>query len=311
MYYLYREVTQAVKYIYVDALVFRLIFELFMDYVLLWATAEIARIKTTRVRLFLGALIGVAYSGLVFLSSNEIFIGHDYAMQFGVKIVFSFLMLLTAFYPMSFRKFLNTTAIFYLIAFMSGGAALATLYLAGGNWIMVDIAAIGTILIVAELGWGVIQKRIWKELFHVPIEIQFDDRCVAVDALVDTGNRLKDPLTGTPVVILESSAMMQVIPDDLKDIVELLETGDFTELSERLKHSSWSSRFRIIPYASIGKERGLLIGFRPTIVRIWEDGKPVDVHNVIVGIHNRKLCPEGSYKALLHPDVFQVALSRS
>lgn len=311
MYYSYREVIQAVKYIYVDVLVFRIILELFMDYLLLWASAEIARSKTTRARLFLGAVVGATYSVWIFLSKNEFVSGYQHITQFAVKVAFSLVMLAIAFCPISTKKFLNVLAVFYLIAFLSGGAALAAVYFTDGNWIVVDIVAIGTILIVAELGWGVIQKRIWKELFHVPIEIQFDDRCLAVEALVDTGNRLRDPLTGTPVVILESSAMMEVIPEDLKNITKLLESGDFTELSESLRNSSWSSKFRIIPYASIGKERGLLIGFRPTIVRIWEDGKPVEVDNVIVGIHNRQLCPEGSYKALLHPDLFQVALSRA
>lgn len=299
------------KYVYVDVLVFRLILELFMDYILLWATAETARAQSTKVRLFLGALVGTTYSALVFLSKNEIVMGYQQVTQFGVKIAFSWIMLAIAFYPVSVKKFLNVTAVFYLIAFMSGGAALAAVYFTGGNWLVVDIVAIGTILMIAELGWGVIQKRIWRELFHVPIEIQFDDKSIAVEALVDTGNRLRDPLTGTPVVILESSAMMQIIPDDLKDITDLLDSGDFAGLSERLRHSSWSSKFRIIPYASIGKERGLLIGFRPTMVRIWEDGKSVEVENVIVGIHNRQLCPEGSYKALLHPDLFQVALARA
>jgi stage II sporulation protein GA (sporulation sigma-E factor processing peptidase) len=305
------EVMQTMKYIYIDALAFRLIFEMFMDYILLWATAEIARIRTSRLRLLLGGIVGAAYSAWIFFSKNELIAGYQYVVQSPVKIAFSLIMLAIAFCPISWRKFLNATAILYLIAFMSGGAAIATVYFTRGNWIVVDIVAIGTILIVAELGWGIIQKRIWKDLFHVPIEIRFEDRCLAVEALVDTGNRLRDPLTGTPVVILESSAMKQVIPDDLKDITELLDAGDFTGLSERLRNSSWSSKFRIIPYASIGKERGLLIGFRPTTMRIWEDGKPVDVENVIVGLHNRQLCPEGSYKALLHPDVFQLALSRS
>ncbi len=299
------------RHLYIDMFIFRAIIELTMDYLLLWATAEITHLKTTKLRLFLGALAGTSYSIVVFLQRHEVISGYQYGGDIIFKIILSLAMLGIVFMPISLRRFINAMGIFYLIAFMSGGAALATVYLTEGNWLIVNVVAMGTILIVAELGWGIVQKKIWQEMFFVPIEIQFGNKTVKVNALVDTGNRLKDPLTGTPVVIVESSVMVDVLPRELNDLINLSEGSDLTEISAKLAGSTWSSRFRIIPYASIGKDRGLLIGFRPTMVRVKEDKYFTETRNCIVGIHNRKLCPEGTYKALLHPEIFQSVMSEA
>lgn len=282
-----------------------------MDYLLLWATSEIAKCRVSRTRLISGALIGVAYSLLITLSQSGIIRGLSLLYQFPIMLAFSVLMVTATFAPINWRRLMNAMGIFYLIAFVSGGAALAAVYLTNGNWLLVDLVAIGVILMVTELGWGIIQKRLWRELFHVPIQITFGEASLTLDALVDTGNRLKDPLTGSPVVIVEYPALTGLFSEELKVIFNSMEKSDSLNIPDEFLTSPWSSRFRLIPYTSIGKERGMLIGFRPDEIRIIDDGHVIPVKNVIIGVHNRPLCPEGTYKALLHPDVFQTAMERA
>ncbi len=282
-----------------------------MDYLLLWATSEVVKVRVTRKRLILGALIGMLYSLLIILSESRLIAGYGLLNQLPVKLCFSIFMVLAAFMPMNWRSLGNAIGIFYLIAFVSGGAALAAVYLTDGNWFIVDLVAIGAILIVTELGWGIIQKRIWKELFHVPIEIAFGGGSLKVDALVDTGNRLQDPLTGSPVVIVEYSILMDLLPKDLRDVIKEIDKGNPLSITQEFTDPYWSSRFRLIPFTTIGKERGMLIGFRPDEIRIIDNKNVIPVKNVIIGVHNRPLCPEGSYKALLHPDIFQAAMEKA
>jgi stage II sporulation protein GA (sporulation sigma-E factor processing peptidase) len=299
------------RYIYVDVLFFRILLDFIMDYLLLWATSEIAKCRVSRTRLISGALIGVAYSLLITLSQSGIIRGLSLLYQFPIMLAFSVLMVTATFAPINWRRLMNAMGIFYLIAFVSGGAALAAVYLTNGNWLLVDLVAIGVILMVTELGWGIIQKRLWRELFHVPIQITFGEASLTLDALVDTGNRLKDPLTGSPVVIVEYPALTGLFSEELKVIFNSMEKSDSLNIPDEFLTSPWSSRFRLIPYTSIGKERGMLIGFRPDEIRIIDDGHVIPVKNVIIGVHNRPLCPEGTYKALLHPDVFQTAMERA
>ncbi len=53
-------------------------------------------------------------------------------------------------------------------------------------------------MIVAELGWGVVQRSIWQKLYNIPLEIVLFGHKVRTEALADTGNLLKDPLDGSP-----------------------------------------------------------------------------------------------------------------
>lgn len=67
--------------------------------------------------------------------------------------------------------------------------------------------------------------------------------------------------------------------------------------------TNWFSRFRIIPFSSLGKENGILIGFRPDYVEVWNKQNKREYREVIVGICNKKLSPNNRYKALLNPDL--------
>jgi stage II sporulation protein GA (sporulation sigma-E factor processing peptidase) len=122
---------------------------------------------------------------------------------------------------------------------------------------------------------------------------------------MDTGNQLKDPLTQAPVVIAEYAAMEPFLPEDLKEIFGRSSELDLKTIAEEISKSAWSSRFRLIPFSSIGKHHGMLLGLRPDEVSIVVEDRKVTTRHVVVGIYNKPLCPQGSYRALLHPDLLE------
>jgi stage II sporulation protein GA (sporulation sigma-E factor processing peptidase) len=84
--------------------------------------------------------------------------------------------------------------------------------------------------------------------------------------MVDTGNFLSDPLTGKPVMVISASAAKRFLPEDIVD--EAVKEKNTQILSEVLMNSDYATRIRMIPYQSIGEERGYLVGIRPDMVRI-------------------------------------------
>ncbi len=79
-------------------------------------------------------------------------------------------------------------------------------------------------------------------------------------ALVDTGNLLRDPLTGDPVLIAEGRAVARLFPRDCVPTEQ--ELCHPAAALERLSQRWTSTRLRLVPYRAVGTERGLLLAVR-------------------------------------------------
>lgn len=86
-------------------------------------------------------------------------------------------------------------------------------------------------------------------------------------ALVDTGNNLKDPLNNQPVIIVEQDALKGLLPPEIERVVAEVENGELSALQRLETLEAWQTRIRLIPFNSIGRKNGLLVGFRPDAVK--------------------------------------------
>lgn len=297
-----------VRYLYLDLY---LVYNLVVNYVLLWATARFARVSTTAYRLLLAAATGALYAlASLFPSWRPFF-------SLPGKVAFSLLMVAMAFSPVSLRGFSRLVGYFLALAFLLSGALLALAYLpvssatrAGPTlsrlpWWLVLLAA-GTCAAILWLSRDLLRRRPWREMLCIPVEIVFGPDIVQVQALVDTGNHLREPLSQFPVVIVEYSALREVLPEEVRRWFD--EGGEELPVKDLWpREPVWSTRFRLIPFASLGKQNGMLIGFRPDVMVINEGGKRILARDVVVGVYNRPLSPEGSYSALLPPEVLKAA----
>jgi len=100
---------------------------------------------------------------------------------------------------------------------------------------------------------------------------------VTVDALMDTGNGLTEPISGKPVSILEK------------------------EVFDSLWKEGEPSGFRAVPYHSIGKKRGILQGYLVPEICIEVDGITKTCKDVYVGISEEMISGTGKYKMILNP----------
>lgn len=302
------------RIVWIDVLVLALVANFLFDYLLLWATAEVSRIPATRGRLALGALLGTVYFVAYLLAQAGLTPFFRLLRFVPFVLLVSAIMLAVAFPGIPRRRLVTAAGYFYLIGFAAAGAGLSAAFLLGApgspHMFAGFLVAVASILTLAELGWGVVQRRLWLHVFQLPVQIRFGDATRELTALVDTGNRLRDPISGHPVMVVEAGALEGLVPAAITELARRSEGVDLDRLSEALAGTPWSARFRLIPYHSIDREHGILIGFRPDELRVRTGNETVATRHAVVGISRRPLDPEGTYQALIHPEIVQSGLGQ-
>lgn len=281
-------------YVYVDLL---LLINIVMNYILLHLTATLSQVRYTPWRLGAGSLLGGIYALAVLLSTFPWLQGPL------VKVLISLAMVLISLGMTCWLNLLRRLAYFYFLSFLIGGATLFLLYFAPTTsksvswWFLLAAVTVSTGL--GYLVWNHHSLYKWEQN-KVITRLRFDTTWVQVPALVDTGNRLCDPCSLNPVIVIEASALIAVLPPELRGIFKP-DGVDLKGITD-LEDTGWAKRCRIIPFSSLGQEKGLLLGIRPDEVCFlikdrWERSKPT-----LIGVANRDF--PGNYRALIPPALF-------
>lgn len=259
---------------------------LLMNYIILFGTGFIQKIKMKNPRLVISSLLGATYSIIAYLNLIPI-----YSSIF-MKILLSLIMIYIAFNPQNIKKMLKTLLLFYLISFVTGGCALALLYLISpnrisfSNGVLTGTYPMKVTLIAGAVGFLIIQysfrlnkMKLKKQDLICNIKIKLSGKLLQTKAFLDSGNNLKDPITNTPVVIIEKEKVQNIIN------FKQLEGGE-----DKLK-------IRFIPYKAIGKQNGLLMGVKADYIEINYDDEKTLVNNVILGLYENQISKK--YSALV------------
>lgn len=296
--------------IYLDVLILE---NIVMNYLILWTSGKLSKMRTTNLRLFMGALLGALYAAFLIIRPD---IRAYYTVA--AKMLLSIAMVAVTFSPGKFISFVKILVIFYISTFIFAGASFALIYLNNqgaliksgmiyvywqSKWTTIFLSII-TALIIIRIFQELIQYRLIRENLLIKIRIKFDSKEADIAALIDTGNSLYDPLSNMPVIVVEFNALKDILPPEIRSIFDDSMEADFTLITDQLYNSKWFNRFRLIPFSSLGKENGMLIGFRPDFVEIGDDDtEKKGISDVIIGIYNHTLSKGEHYKALLSPDL--------
>ena len=273
----------------------------FMDLFLLWSAGRFLRQKIVLWRLVSAALLGAAYAfGGLFPT-----IGLLYLPPF--KIIFSFLLVAAAYPYNGFRSFVRLIAAFYLMSFAAAGAATGFSYLlmrqgvAGAAQQTVNVFCLGFggffVAVLARRGLRRLQTTVRREDFRLILRLTVADRTVSLPALIDTGNELLDPVSQSPVIVCEYKAVAALMPNGLTKIIDLCGLENPTKVLENTCFDGWERRLRLVPFASLGKSHGLLLGFRPDRVEVDSDYLCEDVIICLTG----ESLQNGCYQAIINP----------
>ena len=84
--------------------------------------------------------------------------------------------------------------------------------------------------------------------------------------------------------------------------IDLILGGDLKKIPEDIK-KEYISKLKVIPFASLGKQNGMLMGIKADSVEILgEDTR--EKKEAIIGIYNKSLTKRGEYDALLGIDLY-------
>ena len=211
------------------------------------------------------------------------------------------------------KEFLRELLIFYLTSFTFGGVTFALLYfISPSNILFENGTLVGTyplklILIGGLIGFFIIiisfksiKNKLSKKDMLCNISIVFKEGKVDINAIIDTGNFLKEPLTGKPVVIVEKDVLKNAIPVNILENMEEIINGT-KQIEEK-----YMSKIRLIPFSALGTENGLLLGIKPENFYVNYQGKIVGNKKVIVGVYNKKLSRNNKYNALVGLDIINM-----
>jgi stage II sporulation protein GA (sporulation sigma-E factor processing peptidase) len=300
---------QAVQ-IYLDQPLLGGLISWFEDALLLWMAAQISGLKVKRWRFLLGGAIGGMFQFLVslYIVSGGLIYPWVWTPVVYILIV-PLLMVGITLVPIHLKSFFRVIIYVYLLSFLLAGfhTGLDIMNQRFFHWPISlwwrFLIHCGLILIIGELGWGVVHRKFWDQICLYPVQIRWGERIVKINALLDTGNRLLDPITKVPVMIVELKQIKDLLPAELIQWVETIHKGDLG-LCVNLP-DFWEERVRVLPFHSLGKEHGLLVGFRSDEVKVWLKQQPITSSNVIIGLYNQSLSREGAFHALIPPTVLR------
>ncbi len=289
--------------VYIDVLILE---NMAVNFIILAATSHFSRTKVSTLKLLLGAFVGAAYVVAAFYP------GFHICFTLTAKLLLSMVIIAVTFWPEKLREFLRLLAIFYLVSFVFGGAAFALFYFSNSGGSVYNgvfyiesfplkILVISTVIayLVIKWSWSFVKSRMIKEDVMVPVCIGVGGKSVSIKGLIDTGNSLRDPISNLPVVVVEYNAVKELLPDEISEVFKDCREENLEMLSDAIIKTDWASRLRLIPFNSLGKENGMLVGFKPDRVEVGDEDERKNYKDVIIGIYNKSLSCDQSYKALL------------
>lgn len=254
--------------VYVDILVF---VNTLVNYFMLSAVRMITRESASRFRILAGALAGGVSSLLIFLNLG--------ILMSILKIAVSVLMILISFKYKGFRRFLKENVWLFLISFIFGGVMLfintrlktdALIYSNGIVYFDIDMTFLVVCSVISYLVISLISKLTDKK---APKEKEYyvtlsnNGKVFSDTALMDTGNNLREPFSGYPVILIDKKIFRELFG---------------------------GNSLRLIPAATVNGE-SVIKAFKPDSVKIGgytaehvyigESAVPMDEYKIILNIN--------------------------
>jgi stage II sporulation protein GA (sporulation sigma-E factor processing peptidase) len=291
------------------------LFNFALDFLLIWLTASLLRLRVTWVRVGVASAVGASYAVMIFFPSFGLLYTHL------VKFIFAFIMIWLAFGFKDLISYIRNLATFYLVSFVAGGGIFAIHYYfmsssevvsgivvtrSGGLSMEVlgSVVIVGFILMLwfARSTFTSVEKRQQHMSWIADVHIEMFGQQVTCRGLVDTGNQLTDPITRTPVMIVEISRLTHLLPKRLVDMIQSPDLSDFySGIADWEGAEKWQSRLRLIPFRSVNKPMQFMIAVKPDRVIITQPDGRVELDRVLIGLDSGSLSKDGDYHAILHP----------
>lgn len=248
---------------------------LMMDFLLLMFLKKMLGSTASGVRIILGAAVGAAVTCAVII----IPIPYAFVKMLLLYGAVSVLMVKTGLNVEWGREFIKALLFLYIGAFLLGGImSFLQQYLRGISLFFV-LSLLGYYL--ASGVWSLMESLVRDNKVHCAAVLHNGSGCCRLKAFIDTGNRLKDGVTGKPVSIIEP------------------------ETARLLGYSVSESpeKIRCIPYHSIGKEAGVLPVFEIDKMDLISGKKKTEIFRPMLAVCKGEMNFD-DYGMILNPDIY-------
>lgn len=268
--------------VYLDVIFFM---NLLYQYGILKVLTLLFKMKRTDIRLLGGAAIGSVLYCICIVMRIPLDL---FWIKITVGIIIGVMTNLVAFMPIHMSRMPMLVLMQCMLSFCLSGLLQLLPMDARAGYLM--LSASGAVIFLCLFSIKVkknIQERLRQENSICRIKLCHNGKCLETNALIDTGNHLKDPFTGEAVIIIQKSVADKLLEAD--DVAR--QTG-----------------YRMIPYESIGKSDGILEAFRLEQLAIMDETKKDEedhkiFYNIICAIHSKDY-KNSTYEVILHPLMF-------
>lgn len=274
-----------------------------MNYLVLYTTGKLLNRNIKKLRLFLASIVGALYVFSLYINVP------NYVLNIS-KVLIALLLVKIGFNSSKIKNIIKEAIVLFMVTFVYSGCALGFLHfmkpkviyivngmVIGGEYIfelLLISACISFALIKVSMKLIKLKQKLTKSDMICEIEIKLDDRSVKMKALLDTGNLLTDPITKTPVVIVEKRKVIDLISKEKLWKIDSLLGGD-----GNFQNELYSTRVKAIPYVSVGNKNGIMIAYKVDSIKVEYQDEINELNNVLIGIYNDTLTKNNKYSALI------------
>ena len=263
-----------------------------VDYLLLSVSGRLLGMPRNRLRLLLSGAAGGIYAALSLLPGMG-FLQGNLCRIFGAAML-----CYGAGGPA--RGLLRQTAVLFLLAAAFSGVTLllTECFSAPGALIGGTVyypLSLGVLILTAGGACGLMSWGLGRLMQHggdiAQVELTVAGVTRQISALYDTGNTLKDPLSGCPVLVADWTLLRDCCPD-LK-----IKSADLTapeQLLGRLHHAYPQLHPRLLPYKTVSNAGGMLLAVTPEKILIQGRGE-----RMLIAFSPVTVSDGGGYQALL------------
>ncbi|MDD3173684.1 MAG: sigma-E processing peptidase SpoIIGA [Herbinix sp.] len=288
------------------------ILNFFIDFILLFLLKKVNR-KTSNVK----KMIGASALGAAFAAVASIFPWMNIVIRFVfMNVVAAVIMLRLAFGRMKRMEMLKQVIALYLITYFAGGMINSIYYYTNFRETLINF---GNSFVLSNLKWNIIiivmlclvpttYLILWilrwyqserKETYDV--ELFYDNQSIHTKGLMDSGNCLYDPIFKKPVMVVENVLIKDLLPawacSELDAAKKCVEGNEFNFDDNHVLH------LRFIPYQSIGKAKGIMVGLMLDKVLINTGKETICNEKVTAAICDNHLSTNDDYHVLLHKEL--------
>ena len=260
--------------VYIDRL---FLLQLVQSCVLLLLTRAFLRSTVTLKRIVFASAAGTLLFCVIFLLPG---------ISRNIKVLLfalcSLATLWLAFRIRTLQVFCRAVILYHAAAFLLAGALYALLHAAGRRPAMTTMQAS---LCAVGIGTAALYILRWEkksaQAVIVTAILEDGDVKITLEALIDSGNSLYDPISQRPVCVVEKVALEGKIPLDIPE------------------------KFRLIPYHSLGKKHGIMQAVEIEKLKVKKEGQELVIEKALLGLYENKVTQSGAYQMILHPALLE------